>query len=127
MSQGFFSSEGVITSEIQIMAFSAKEGVFLLVWCCLAFSCVKGNLFLSLFIFCTFVLFLPRVKLSALQHYGISRLQKATKKNQKVNEYNDFQNLAISSPDFVFHYTFYRSMTLSRKHSFTVVSLQSIQ
>ena len=38
--------ERITTSEIQSMAFSAKEGVLLLVWCCLAFSGVKGILLL---------------------------------------------------------------------------------
>ena len=43
MRQSSFIQKGVTTSEVQIMAFAAKEGVFLLVWCCLVFSGAKGN------------------------------------------------------------------------------------
>ena len=43
----------VITSKYQAMVFSAKEGVFLLVWCYSMFQIVKGN---SIFLFALFYL-----------------------------------------------------------------------
>lgn len=66
MRESSFIEKGVTTSHNQIMAFAVKEVVLLLVWCCLTYSNVQGNLFIIFFAF------LYGVELSATQYYGIA-------------------------------------------------------